>query len=59
MRSEFSFEHNKKLKEPLLLTRFDGLSHGEAASVLGVSVKAIEMRLHRARQILARALDVT
>jgi RNA polymerase sigma-70 factor (ECF subfamily) len=45
------------LKEPLLLTLFDGLSHKEAARMLNVSPKAIETRIYRARQILARQLS--
>ncbi|MEO8313321.1 MAG: RNA polymerase sigma factor [Pseudomonadota bacterium] len=45
------------LKEPLLLVAFDGASHSEAADILGVSSKAIEMRLYRARKLLAARLD--
>ena len=48
-----------KLKEPLLLTYFDELSQQEAADVLGVTVKAIETRVYRARQRLAALLDRT
>ena len=47
------------LKTALLLTAFEGLSQHEASEVLGVSVKAIETRTRRARQILARTLDPT
>jgi RNA polymerase sigma-70 factor (ECF subfamily) len=46
----------QSLKEPLLLTLFEGLSHKEAARVLNVSPKAIETRLYRARQILAQKI---
>ena len=46
-----------KLKEPLLLTYFDELTHQEAASLLGVTVKTIETRVYRARQRLAELLD--
>lgn len=46
-----------RLKEPLLLVAFDGASHAEAAEILGVSPKTIEMRLYRARKILAARLD--
>lgn len=49
----------QKLKEPLLLTYFDELSQQEAADVLGVTVKAIETRVYRARQRLAALLDRT
>jgi RNA polymerase sigma-70 factor (ECF subfamily) len=44
------------LKEPLLLTVFEGLSHKEAARLLGISAKAVETRVYRAKQALARAL---
>lgn len=47
----------RTLKEPLLLTVFEGLSHKEAANLLHVSPKAIETRIYRARQILARELS--
>jgi RNA polymerase sigma-70 factor (ECF subfamily) len=46
-----------KLKEPLLLTYFDDLTHQEAADLLGVTVKTIETRVYRARQRLAELLD--
>ena len=41
------------LREPLLLCTVDGLSQAEAAEALGVSVKAIETRVRRARHALA------
>lgn len=44
-------------KEPLLLTAVSGLSHQEAADTLKTTAKAIEMRLRRARQQLAKALS--
>ena len=40
-------------KEPLLLTTAGGLSHEDAAVVLRISAKAVEMRLYRARKRLA------
>lgn len=46
----------RTLKEPLLLTAFEGLSHKQAANLLNVSSKAIETRIYRARQILAREI---
>ena len=46
-----------KLKEPLLLTYFDDLSQQEAADLLGISVKAVETRIYRARQRLADELS--
>ncbi len=46
-----------QLKEPLLLTAFEGLSQQEAGAVLGVSAKTVETRVYRARKILAERLD--
>jgi RNA polymerase sigma factor (sigma-70 family) len=45
------------LKAPLVLTAFEGLSHEEAAAILGVTAKAVETRIYRARKILATTLD--
>jgi RNA polymerase sigma factor (sigma-70 family) len=45
------------LKESLLLTAFDSYSQREAARILGVSTKAIETRVYRARKLLAAGLD--
>ena len=42
----------RALKEPLLLTVFEGLSHAEAGVALGISAKAIEGRTRRARKAL-------
>lgn len=47
-----------KLKEPLLLTAIEERSQAEAAEILGLSVKAVEMRVARARQKLAAHLQV-
>ena len=41
------------LKEPLILTAVDGLSQAEAATVLGISEKAVEVRVYRARKALS------
>jgi RNA polymerase sigma factor (sigma-70 family) len=46
-----------KLKEPLLLTAFEGLSQHAAAEILSVTAKTVETRVYRARKILALALD--
>jgi RNA polymerase sigma factor CnrH len=43
----------RSLMEPLLLTAFDGLSQEEAGKLLGVSAKAIETKVYRARLRLA------
>jgi len=45
------------LKEPLLLTAFEGMSHIEAGRELGITAKAVETRISRARQQLASALN--
>lgn len=45
-----------KYKEPLLLTALEGLSHEQAAQQLGITSKAVEMRLYRARRLLAESL---
>lgn len=45
------------LKEPLLLTALDKLSQAEAGRQLGISVKAVETRVRRARQKLAAVLN--
>src|SRR5690606_19995564 len=42
-----------KLKEPLILCLLDGMSQDEAAGVLGISRKAVETRIYRARQKLS------
>lgn len=47
-----------KLKEPLLLTSFEELSHQAAGQLLGVSAKTIETRVYRARRRLAELLGM-
>lgn len=44
------------LKEPLVLTALEGLSHKEAGEVLGLNAKAVETRIYRARRQLAQVL---
>lgn len=44
------------LKEPLVFTVFDGLSQREAAELLGISEKAVETRVARARQSLSASI---
>jgi len=41
-----------ELKGPLVLTTLDGLSHEEAGRMLGLSAKAIEVKVYRARKRL-------
>lgn len=42
------------LKEPLILRTIEGLSQAETAEILGISGKAVETRLYRARVKLAK-----
>jgi len=44
------------LKEPLVLRTIEGLSQAQTADVLGISEKAVETRLYRARRTLADRL---
>jgi RNA polymerase sigma-70 factor (ECF subfamily) len=45
------------LKEPLVLTVLEGLSHRDAGELLGLSAKAVEVRVYRAKRQLAETLD--
>jgi RNA polymerase sigma-70 factor (ECF subfamily) len=45
------------LKESLVLTALEGLSHKEAGDLLGLSAKAVEVRVYRAKRLLALKLD--
>jgi RNA polymerase sigma-70 factor (ECF subfamily) len=47
----------RSLKEPLILTALEGLSQKETAELLHISIKAVETRVHRAKQKLAKQLD--
>jgi RNA polymerase sigma factor (sigma-70 family) len=44
------------LKVPLLLATLDGRSHAEVATILGITPKAVETRIARARDKLAAVL---
>lgn len=44
------------LKEPLILTALEGLGQEEAGRILGLTAKAVELRVYRARRALAAAL---
>lgn len=44
------------LKAPLLLATLEGRSHAEVASILGITPKAVETRIARARKKLADTL---
>jgi RNA polymerase sigma-70 factor (ECF subfamily) len=45
------------LKTAILLNEYQSLSYAEISSVLGCSVKAVEMKLYRARQLLREKLS--
>jgi RNA polymerase sigma-70 factor (ECF subfamily) len=45
------------LKTVILLFEYQSLSYGEISSVLGCSVKAVEMKLYRARHLLRETLS--
>ena len=45
------------LKEPLLLCAMEGLAQDQAATILGISRKAVETRLYRARQKLSHLIE--
>lgn len=44
------------LKEPLLLSLVENMSHRDIAEVLGITAKAVEVRIYRAKRSLAEAL---
>jgi len=46
------------LREAVLLSEYEDLSHAEIATIMGCSVKAVETRLYRARAILRKILAV-
>ena len=45
------------LRDPLVLTALEGLSQAEAGAVLGLSAKAVEVRVYRARNKLAAMIE--
>jgi RNA polymerase sigma-70 factor (ECF subfamily) len=47
----------RQLKEPLVLTMLEGLSHKDAGALLGINPKAVETRVYRAKRQLATLLD--
>lgn len=46
------------LKAPLILTALEGFSQVEAGNILGLSAKAVEVRVYRARKALSSALSL-
>lgn len=47
----------RQLKEPLVLTTLEGMSHKDAGEFLGINSKAVETRVYRAKRRLASVLD--
>jgi len=47
----------RSLKEPLVLTMLEGMSHRDAGELLGINAKAVETRVYRAKRQLATMLD--
>jgi RNA polymerase sigma factor CnrH len=47
----------EELKSPLILTVLEGLSQIEAGELLGVSAKAVETRVYRARKLLLEKMN--
>jgi RNA polymerase sigma factor (sigma-70 family) len=47
----------RQLKEPLVLTTLEGLSHKEAGAFLGINAKTVETRVYRAKRRLGTMLD--
>ncbi|WEK47886.1 MAG: sigma-70 family RNA polymerase sigma factor [Candidatus Andeanibacterium colombiense] len=47
----------ESVRYPLILTAIEGLSHKEAAEVLKLTAKAIEVRVYRAKKLLAESLS--
>ena len=45
------------LRETLVLSTYEQLSHAQIATILGISQKAVEMRLYRARLTLRDSLS--
>lgn len=46
-----------RLREPLILCAIEGMSQDDAAILLGISRKAVETRIYRARQKLSAELE--
>ena len=49
---------SRQLKEPLVLTMLEGLSHKEAGALFGINAKAVETRVYRAKRQLALMLNL-
>jgi RNA polymerase sigma factor (sigma-70 family) len=49
-------ELSQDLKNPLILTALEGHSHAETGELLGISPKAVEMKVYRARKLLLETM---
>ena len=47
----------EKLKTPVLLYQFENLSYEEIARILGITTKAVERKIHHAKEILRKKLS--
>ena len=47
----------QQLREPLILTMLEDMSHKQAGDLLGINAKAVETRVYRAKRRLATMLD--
>lgn len=47
----------RALKEPLVMTMLEGMSHKATGELLGINAKAVETRVYRAKKRLALTLD--
>jgi RNA polymerase sigma factor (sigma-70 family) len=47
----------RNLKEPLVLTMLEGMSHRDAGELLNINAKAVETRVYRAKRLLATMLS--
>jgi len=47
----------EELKTPLILTALEGFSHADTGQVLGISPKAVETKVYRARQLLLERMS--
>ena len=45
------------LKSPFILTALEGLSQGKAGQLLGISPKAVETKVYRARKLLLKKMN--
>ena len=54
---QFVLSLPETLRTPLILHDMEGFTNGEIAQVVGCSLSAAKMRLHRARERLRRMMD--